>query len=155
MKGIVVEIGSFPPRYAVNEVAIGRVGSGFPHCTQDRSISGSTFSHVFSHRSAQSKTRLWMILFYVGSFLLIHKQKGRAGDDSFYTNGCLLIALPQLPNNGRVTSFASENWCRSFLYTTKSITLFYVCLSSSETSHSVRLGGLLVVVANPHPLVPG
>lgn len=53
-----VEIGSFPPRYAVNEVAMGRVGSGFLHCTGDRSISGSTFSRVFSHRSAQSKTRL-------------------------------------------------------------------------------------------------
>lgn len=128
MKGIVVEIGSFSPHYVVNVVAIGRVGSSFLYYTGDCSISGFTFSHVFLHGSAQSKTWLWIILFYVGSFLLIHKQKGRAGNDSFYTNACLLIALPQLPDNRRMTSFSSKNQCCSFLCAAKSITLFHVCL---------------------------
>lgn len=128
MKGIVAEIGSFPPHYVVNVVAIGRVGSSFLHYAGDCSVSGFTFSRVFLHGAAQSKTWLWIILFYVGSFLLIHKQKGRAGDDSFYTNACLLIALPQLPGSRRMNGFSSKNQCCSFLYTAKSITLLHVCL---------------------------
>ena len=154
LKGIVVETGSFPPHCVVNVVAIRRVGSSFLYYTGDRSISGFTFSRVFLHGSAQSKTQLWIILFYVGSFLLIHKQKGRAGDDSFYTNACLLIALPQLPGNRLVTSFSSKNQCCSFLYAAKSITPPMFASQFWDQSQC-QIGGLLVVVANPHPPVPG
>lgn len=40
MKGIVLEIGSFPPHYVVNVVAIGGVGFNFLYYTGDCSVSG-------------------------------------------------------------------------------------------------------------------
>lgn len=58
MKGTVLETGSCPPHYVDNVEAIGRVGSSFPYHTGHCSVSGFTFSQVFLHASAQSKTQL-------------------------------------------------------------------------------------------------
>lgn len=50
-----LEIGSFPPHYVVNVVAMGRVGFNFLYYTGDCSVSGFTVSCIFLHGSAQSK----------------------------------------------------------------------------------------------------
>lgn len=60
MKGIVLEIGSFPPHYVVNVVAIGRVGFNFPYYTGDCSL--VLPSHAFSC------TGLHRVRFISGSF---------------------------------------------------------------------------------------
>lgn len=158
MKGMVVETGSFPAHYVVNGVAIGRGSCSFLYYSGDCSIFFLFVCFIslcfFLHRSAKFKSLLWIILYYLGSFLIIHKQKGRAGDDSLYRNACLLVALPQLPDNRHRTSFSSKTPCCSFLCTAKSITLFHVCLPVQEQV-TVSKGWFIRGWCKPTSPVPG